>query len=243
MENIILRVAICEDISHDAKRVAEYIQLSGFQVNISYFVSGESFVAANPAGKFDIVFFDIYLNSLDGIETARYLRGYDEDCMIVFTTTSREYALEAFSVNAAQYLVKPVEQPDISKLVKRRVELISYKKVETVVLNLRGTNFEIPVDSIIYIEAKDHNCLVHTTSGVLETGSSMKMSDFKRLLVLPRFLHCHRSYIVNLSYVDLINRDFQMRGGGVAYIRRGDVAKCARAYKSWLLYEAGRDNI
>lgn len=242
MNQIILRAAICEDVTSDAERIAEYVRASGFQSSISCFVSGEAFLESHPWKKFDIVFFDIYMDDISGIETARRLREYDKDCMIIFTTTSREHALDAFRVDAVQYLIKPVEQQDISSLLKKLLDSLSQKKIETVPLNLRGTHCEIPVDNIRYVEAKNHNCLVHTTPDVLETGSSMKMSDFERLLLPPRFLNCHRAYIVNLSYVAEIDRDFEMQGGGVAYIRCGDVAKCAKAYKKWLLYEAGRDS-
>ena len=110
-----------------------------------------------------------------------------------------------------------------------------------VTLNLRGVLFNIRLDDIIYIETKNHNCLLHTVMGVLETGTTTRMKDLTKILTPPRFLHSHRSYIVNLSHVDKIDRDFYMRGGGVAYIRNSDTTKCIKLYKEWLSLEAEKE--
>jgi DNA-binding LytR/AlgR family response regulator len=103
---------------------------------------------------------------------------------------------------------------------------------------------EILHDHIYYVEVYDHNCLVHTSGGIIETGASMTIEDFVPLLAPPRFLRCHQSYIVNLSYVESIGRDFTMKNGSTVQIRRGDLAKC-RNYMSelnkWRLLEAGRE--
>ena len=92
-------------------------------------------------------------------------------------------------------------------------------------MNVKVLRIDIPLDHIYYVEVRNHNCLVYTTNDVIETGSKMTIEDFIPLLPLPRFMRCHRSYIVNLSYVQSVGRDFVMKNGHMVYIHRGDLAR------------------
>lgn len=236
-----LQIAVCEDLDTDAVLLTQQITGSGIPAEISRFESGEALLAAKPAGRFDLIFLDIYMKGITGIEAAHTLRRTDEDCGIVFTTTSEAHLAEAFDVGAEQYLVKPVQREKLLKLLRSRVEYVRRSR-KSCTVNIRGHRAEIPFDRIYYIEVYGHNCQIHTSDGVLETGSSMTIDDFLSLLPVPRFLRCHKSYIVNMSYVRDISRDFIMKNGHTVYIRRGDVKKCAAALDRWRLYEAGRES-
>lgn len=244
MYNKLLRFAICEDIEYDARQLAEFIsssELNEFQTDIIYFRSGEEFLSSPMFKKFDVVFLDIYMgDGITGIETAQRLRGVNDSCVIIFITSSENHALEAFRVNAFQYLVKPVKQDEVGVVLKKSLDIHDFRNCEMIPLNLRGIPYEIPAKDIIHVEAQNHNCLVYTKKGVLETGSSMKLRNFEQLLKPPQFLFCHRSYIINLSYVEEIDRKlniFRMWGGGFAYIRKGGLPECLHAYTSWLFKE------
>lgn len=243
-ENKFLRFAICEDKEYEARQIAEFISLSGlneFQTDIIYFSSGEEFLSSPMFKQFDVVFLDIYMgDGITGIETAKHLRCADDSCVIIFITSSEDYALDAFRVNASQYLVKPIKQEEVSVVLRKSLNIDDCKNGEMVSLNLRGIPYEIPAKNIIYVEAQNHNCLIHTKKWILETGSSMKLKNLEQLLQPPQFLFCHRSYIINLSYVEEIDRElnvFRMWGGGLAYIRKGGLPECSRAYTSWLFKE------
>ena len=236
-----LRIAICEDMDADAAYLHSLIENSGVAAHVSSFESGEAFLASRPAGRFDLIFFDVYMDGISGVEAARLLRETDEDCGVVFTTTSEEHRPEAFDVGAEQYLVKPVDREKLYKLLKKR---LSRRRRKTCPVNAKGQRVDIPHDHIYYVEVRNHNCLVYTVSGVIETGSTMTIEDFMPLLPPPRFMRCHRSYIVNLSYVQNVNRDFVMKNGHLVYIRRSDLARCRqyeRELDKWRLAEAGRD--
>lgn len=238
-----LRIAICEDMDTDAEHLRSLIEASDIAAEISRFESGGAFLASRPAGRFDLVFFDIYMGGVSGVEAARVLREADEGCGVVFITTSEDHRPEAFDVGAEQYLVKPVDGDKLHKILKKRLSL-SERTYKICPVNAKGQRVDIPLDHIYYVEVQDHNCLVHTSSGVIETGSTMTIEDFAPLLPPPRFMRCHQSYIVNLSYVQSIGRDFVMKNGSKVYIRRGDLAKCRqyeRELDKWRLAEAGRD--
>ena len=238
-----LRIAICEDMDRDAERLSSLIESSGYAVEITRFESGGDFLESRPAGRFDLVFFDIYIGKVSGVEAARVLREADESCGVVFTTTSEEHRAEAFDVEADQYLVKPIDRDKVERVLKKRLSH-SERPVNVCRINARGSRMDLPHDSIYYVEVYNHNCLIHTANGIIDTGSTMTIEDFVPLLPPPRFMRCHQSYIVNLSYVSSIDRDFTMKNGNKVYISRSLLAKCKK-YEAeldrWRVAEAGRD--
>ncbi|MCL2010855.1 MAG: LytTR family DNA-binding domain-containing protein [Synergistaceae bacterium] len=239
-----LRVAICEDDGKDAEHLSSLINASGVAAEISLFESGEAFLAflaGRPAGGFDLVFFDIYMGGVSGVEAAGVLRETDDACGVVFTTSSRDHMPEAFDVGAEQYLIKPVQHEKLEKVLKKRLALME-RSQKTCLVNAKGRRVNVPLDHIYYVEAHGHICRVHTANGEIET-SSMTMEDFELQLQPPRFLRCYKSYIVNMSYVEKVDRDFIMKNGHRVYIRRDDVAKYARELDKWHLSETGRDEI
>lgn len=238
--NITLKIAVCEDEEQDARRLISLIEKSGVSTVLTRFESGGAFLASRPAGRFDLIFFDIYMGGITGVEAAKALRETDEDCGIVFTTTSEDHMPEAFDVGAIQYLVKPVKKDKLEQVLKKRVRSVESAR-RTCSVNAKGQRREIAFDSIYYIEVYNHNCLIHIGEGVVDTGSCMTIDDFLPLLPSPRFFRCHKSYIVNMSYVERVERDFVMKNGCTVYIRRGDVKKCAEALDRWRLMEAGAE--
>jgi len=237
-----LRTAVCEDAPDDMEHLCAMLQSASAETKISRFSDGNDFLESCPAGSFDIVFFDIYLNGMSGIELAKIFREQDSDCAVVFTTHSREHALDAFDVSAEHYLLKPVDKNKLETVLKKRIELMN-RTLETCPVNVRGQHMDIPLDSIFYVEAQNMNCIVHTSFGIIETGPAMTMKVFEQLLRPPRFMRCHKSYILNLRYVESIGRDFIMKNGDTVYIRRGDLSKCKQYMQEldkWRLSEERR---
>jgi len=236
-----LRIAICEDLDRDAEHLGSLIRESGINAEITRFKSGGAFLAARPAGCFDIAFLDIYMGDISGVEAARILLQSDDRCGVVFITSSEDFRAEAFDLGAEQYLVKPVTKEKLSKILKKRTP---NRRRKSCAVSVKGETVEIPYDDIMYIEVKNHNCIVHTVDGNIDTGTTMTIEKFKSLLPSSRFMHCHKSFIVNLSFVKSVDRDFLMKNGDKVYIRRSDLAKCKKwelELDKWRLGEAGRD--
>jgi DNA-binding LytR/AlgR family response regulator len=236
-----LRIAICEDSDKDAKHLSSLIKESGTNAEVSFFKSGEAFLDVQPMGRFDLVFLDIFMGGIMGVEVARILRNADDRCGIVFTTSSEDFRAEAFDVGAAQYLIKPVVKEKLFKVLKKR-KPDRRRKICTI--SVKGTHIDIPYSDIMYVEVKNHNCIVHTVDGEISTGSTMTIEGFMKILPDSRFMRCHKSYIVNLSFVKSVDRDFLMKNGDTVYIRRSDLVKCKKwesELDRWRLDEAGKD--
>ena len=96
----------------------------------------------------------------------------------------------------------------------------------------RGRIVEVPLDDIRYIESVDHNCVLHTDNGLIETGASMTLKMLEAFLPSPRFIRCHNSFIVNLSHVESVGKTFVLKSGEEVLISRNGFSKWKeRAYK------------
>ena len=107
-----MRIAIVDDLETERAqlktRLARQLNLCGAKAELLEFESGESFLAAEKEQRFTAAFLDIYMHGMSGMDAAKELRKTDTDCLLVFTTTSTDHALEGFQVRALHYLVKPL---------------------------------------------------------------------------------------------------------------------------------------
>lgn len=109
-----MRIAIVDDLETERAqlktRLARQLRLCGAEAELLEFESGENFLAAEKEQRFTAAFLDIYMHGMSGMDAAKELRKTDADCLLVFTTTSTDHALEGFQVRALHYLVKPFSE-------------------------------------------------------------------------------------------------------------------------------------
>ena len=150
-----MRIAIVDDISEERtllrNRLESQFSRRNVHTDILEYENGEAFLTAAKECPFTVVFLDIYMNGSNGIDTAKELRRSDTDCLLVFTTTSTDHALEGFQVRALHYLVKSYSENDISALADEILSRIpdSGKYID---VKVNGSNIQIPFRKIIYAE-------------------------------------------------------------------------------------------
>ena len=153
----------------------------------------------------DVLFLDISMPKTSGMQLAEALHKLKNPPAVVFVTAYSEYALEAFEVDAVDYLMKPVEtdrlQHALDKVEARTKPSVgSHSSVERIPVEKGGRKVLIPVDQIRYIEAKDdYSCIYTDTDRYLSTISLAKL---EAKLTEHGFFRVHRGYIVNLAYVE-----------------------------------------
>ena len=108
-----MNIAIIDDLKTDSDRLVglinTYMEQHRLQCRtMDLFSSGEAFLDTFTAGKYHLIFLDIYMDGITGMETAKRIRQTDHDCRIIFITTSPEFAVESYNVNASFYLLKPI---------------------------------------------------------------------------------------------------------------------------------------
>ena len=159
-------IAIVDDIAEERILLRTRLENILDQKNVEFhcyeYENGEAFLKASKEHDFTVLFLDIYMNGANGIEIAREFRNTNKDCLLIFTTTSLDHALEGFKVRAMHYLVKPYTEEELSSLIDEILSRIpaSEKKL-TVKVN--GSDLQIPFKTIIHADHFSHMIHIHTT--------------------------------------------------------------------------------
>lgn len=199
-----MKIAICDDNPADRKVLEDlldrYAVENGIDVEINRFASGEELLAAYEEYQgAELIFFDIYMGGMDGMEAARRLRAAGFAGEILFSTTGREYAVEGYQVRALGYLVKPYGYEELSRYMGWAVQKIQ-ENVKSLQVTYKRIDRKIFYNEILYIETEGRNSIIATTKGKVCCRKSLsELSDI--LCKEPNFLRCHRSAILNLNYV------------------------------------------
>ena len=230
-----IRIAIVEDAAFDRQVLRdclrEYGQETGAELQITEFTGGTAFLEQYQE-DLDLIFMDIMMDGLDGLTTARKLRRRDDKVLLVFVTSMLQYAVQGYSVDAMDFIVKPVTYTGMKLCMDRVVRRLN----ETAPVRLRFTNREgthsVDAAEICYIESLEHKIVVHTVQGEIQSDMSLAAAE-KMVKALP-FFRCHVSYLVKLRYVDRVSgNDVWVNGDRLAIsrYRRKDFLE---AWSAWL---------
>lgn len=174
-----LHIAICDDQPDQIRSIRRsseiYFQKKQDLVSYETFDNAFAFVDAIDQGTvFDIVLLDVCMPGILGTDVARELRKYNSGTEIIFLTTSDEFAVDAFTVKATDYLLKPFTQSQFNKAMDRAISFIRQRNSAKIVLRLVGGGICIEqIAQILYFESRGHILRVHLASGtVLETRKS-----------------------------------------------------------------------
>lgn len=207
------KMAVCDDDRNFCRQMAEYIRDFMPKAEICEFYSGEEMLRQTE--KFDLIFLDVDMKGINGIETARRLRKSDKKVKIVYVTAYRDFVNYAFSVHAFGYLVKPVTEKDIQNQLR---EAMDYEACEEETCQVRletedGLE-ELNVKEIYYFEYLNRKICVRTKRGEFSMKGSItrlaaKMEEYG-------FAMPHKSFSVNLYHVKAIRGyDIYMMDGSV----------------------------
>lgn len=156
---------------------------------------------------YDMVFLDIEMPGLDGMEVARRLREVDESVCIIFVTNMAQYAVSGYEVNALDFMVKPVEYPVFRDKFRRALRYQETRRDFTVVVGQDAGMVRLRASQICYLEKdKNKNYLVyHTDMGLLRERGTISQKE--RLLVSHGFGKCSSGCLVNFRYVEGVSKD------------------------------------
>lgn len=232
---------IVEDLEMDRRKLAELIRADCASreelADLSFFASGEEFLARYRPRACDGLFLDILLDGLNGVQVAEKVRETEPRLPIIFTTQERDYAVEGFAVDATDYLVKPIDSAKIRRCMDRLREFLarpsSIPLLETSAWG-HADPVDVPFDDILYAQYANHIMDVHTTLGVFCTRQSFQ--DFTAQLPRTgRFCVCGRGLVINLSQIAQI-RDgaLVLKNGEALSIPLRRKKEIQRAHTDWL---------
>ena len=196
-----IRFAICDDEPQMARELAGHIadymrekNMTGYSVDT--FGSGRALL---ESGGHDVVFLDVRMEQPDGMETARLLRRREDQSLLVFVTVLRECVFDAFSVEAYDYLLKPLDGARFRRTMDRALRALEQRTAGDIVIR-KGSGCEVvPLSRLVYGEVLGRKIYLHKADGAV-TEYYDRLENLERQTD-SRFFRCHRSYLVNLDYV------------------------------------------
>lgn len=228
-----MNIAVVDDEKEIRIYLKKQIMAQDRGHSIYLYATGEELLSAEE--NFDIVFLDIQMEGINGIETAKALRRQKKDAVLLFVTGRKEYVFEAFDVMAFHYLVKPIEEKKFTEVFQRAVkEAVRRGKREgkQILVKTKSKSFTIDEDRILYIESMLKKVGIHTTEGVIEAYGSVK--ELERQLG-PEFYRCHRAYLVNLAYITEYHFDaITLTGGQSVYLSKQKHNEFVKVYMQFL---------
>lgn len=204
-----INIGICDDELHYRIKIKEILEetLKTYPIryNIYEFSSGEELLNNYPK-DLDILIMDIQMKNINGMDTARKIREFDENLEIIFMTSFAEFMQDGYEVKAYRYILKPISERKISKNIIPCIKEIMKKRNNYLTVNVKNYIDRIKIDSIIYIETDRPNILIYTRDNMYTT--KMSISKIEKNLSEYGFFRCHNSYVINLKLVESMNSNF-----------------------------------
>lgn len=234
------KVGVCEDDPKDLqdleRLLKNFLEYKGIRYRVEAESNPQAFAKNYYAGKYDVVFLDIYLGTRTGIEVAKKIRMKDPNVLIIFITSSYQHAIESYEVRAFHYLVKPVEQTKFNQCME---ECIKNKDMEPegILFKIGGKSELVPFNSIEFMESEGHRVIVHTTVGDLIVRE--KLDAIEQRLNQDCFIRTKQSFLVNMSFiVSIESNKITMKSGAITTIRHANIKEIKRLYTRYLLDQA-----
>ena len=208
-----IRAVIVENDADERLRIRECLswleQTENTSFQITEFPSGTAFIGAYEP-EYDIVFMDIEMPGMNGLEAARELRKIDPAVILIFVTNMAQYAIAGYEVEALDFILKPINKYSFAIKVKRAVSRVPKKTEDYIFVKTDGEKRQIPISSVRYLDMDGHYVIYHTKEGDLKEYATLKEACGK--LQRSFFVFANRSCLVNLFYVTSVSRDSVMLG-------------------------------
>ncbi|MBR5512563.1 MAG: response regulator transcription factor [Ruminococcus sp.] len=230
-----MKIAVCDDNQIDRDVIKDllrkYMSEKHIPEVITEYENGMNLIYdIADGGCYDIVFLDIYMEEIHGMDIARKLRSTGYTGKIVFLTSTAEFAVDSYEVEAVGYLLKP---HDYSKLCSVLDRIIGKTSSEQFYFSFRNTIHSVPFNEIMYVESNNNICIIHR-SDRKEFTVHKKLSEIEQQLNDSRFLRCHQSFLVNMNYIAEADKQFVLTTGDIVLIRQRSQKQIKKTYHEFV---------
>lgn len=235
-----MEIAIVDDEELIREQVCRLIKSHRPNCRIGIYATGEELLAARH--KFDLIFLDIQLEGINGIEAARIYRKQQEDAVLVFVTRNRDCVFEAFDVSPFYYLPKPIEEEKFLEIFDRAAKEALKRNhwgQEMILVRTKSRSFTLHRNDIRYIENRGKKVEIYTADGGEPIEIYATMAELTRKLG-EGFYRCHRGYLVNMAYIAEYDSDsISLAGGAKVYLSKKKHGEFVKIYMDYLQKEGG----
>lgn len=218
-----MRIGILEDEHAVAEKIKSYVveYFGGLGKEAEVFTYSDAFgLLENYHADLDVLFMDIQMNLMNGMEAAKLIRQSDPHVIIVFVTNLAQYAVEGYAVNAFDFILKPVDYKGFSMKLDRICKELDHKKPnEFINVKTKEGITRLNISDVSFIEVRAHNLIYHaggesyTTRGVLKNVAQELEKHY--------FSLCNSCYLVNLAYVRKVNKTVLLSTGDELLVSQG----------------------
>lgn len=197
-----IKIAVAEDEIEMSNQLLKYIKQFFDENDLDYSVmvfDNAIKLLDNYDFSFDLIFMDINMPLLNGMEASKKLREIDSEVSLIFITSLAQYAIKGYEVNAFDFILKPVAYYNFAMKLTRALDKLSKEDAKTLVINNKSSIKKIKVRKIYYIEVNEHKLIFHTIEGNFTTYGTLK--TYLEILKNDSFAFCNQCYFVNLKYV------------------------------------------
>ncbi|MGM9538950.1 MAG: LytR/AlgR family response regulator transcription factor [Candidatus Onthomonas sp.] len=216
-----MRVAIVDDSVQDAAQLSEYLTRfqseSGIMTETVSYSDARAFLS--DCCNWDLVILDIDMPGMNGVEAARLLRKTDSNVVLMFVTNMPQYTLCGYEVEAVDYVLKPVSYPDFALKLRKAGRYILRNRDERMSLHTADGVVSLSVREILYVESMLHYLVYHTVCQDYRVRGTMGAAEAE--LESHQFARCNASYLVNLRYVEAIEKEDVLVAGVRLRMSRG----------------------
>lgn len=243
-----MKIAVCDDSVFDLenliKILTQYFKSKNIGAHIDKFSNPQILlnkILIDGANYYDVYILDIVMQK-NGIDVAKSILQKNENAIIIFQTSSREFAVEAFRVRAFDYILKPLDQRQIFDCLGRLNIAFEQEKKDIFQLKTNDLNLvTIKINEIMYIESKDRRLLFHMKNREIISSTMLRTKflesipfDYERL----HFIECHNSFVVNMHYISTIqNSDFKLSNNELVPISKRLYKDAKEKYIKYLIGE------
>ncbi|MBF8983339.1 response regulator transcription factor [Lutibacter sp. B2] len=240
-----LKIAICDDnisdLSNIVSIIEDYRSLQRDKNDIKYtaFQNAADLIAAMESGQeYNLVLLDILMPFITGMDAAKEIRQFNQDVKIIFMTSSPEFAVESYSVDAYYYALKPVWKKKLFVLLDKVISETEIQSGASFLIKSRTGLTRIYIKRLEFVEVVGRTILYHLTAGsVVEAIGSLRELE-KELLSNPCFIKTHRSYIINMEHIDTISqREIKMQSHALVPMAKANCNTVKSAYITFAFKE------
>ena len=216
-----LKIAIVEDEIESIEQIQcyieEYCKEYSKEIQITAYRDGSQMIE-NYKKNYDIIFLDIEMPVMNGMETAEKIRKVDKDVVLVFITNMAQYAINGYSVGALDFILKPINYSTFSVRLTRAINRVKKRESGVILLSLPDGLKKLKTRQIYYVDVQNRMLHYHTDEGEYVIRGTMQNTEKK--LERYQFVKCNHWYLVNLRYVSEIRKDIAIVAGNELEISR-----------------------